>query len=35
MEDIKLAQPTYYSDEVAVRFTLQPFNGKSLRSIIC
>ena len=35
MDDLKLAQPTYYSDEVALRFTLQPYNGRNLRTIVC
>lgn len=31
----KLAQPMFYTDEAAFRFTLQPYSGgKSLRTVI-
>lgn len=32
---MKLGQPTYYSETCAFRFTLQPYDGTLLRTIIC
>lgn len=34
MEEIKLAQPTYYSDTAAFRLTLQPYDGRTLRPTV-